>query len=74
MPECIDCIALDHASVSTSPHANLLLHSQAGINLGGTGEGHVEYYVCHACGTKWARSMARSEPDALWEHTTREFD
>lgn len=74
MPACPDCAALHKTSTFTSPHANLLLHSQAGINYGGTATGHVEYYVCHACGTKWARTVARSEPDAVWEHTDREFD
>lgn len=74
MPECADCAALNQAPVATSPHANLLLHSEAGINFGGTASGHVEYYVCHACGTKWERIVARSEPDAVWEHATREFD
>ncbi|HJV74196.1 MAG TPA: hypothetical protein VJ654_08255 [Noviherbaspirillum sp.] len=74
MPACPDCTALDKASASTSPHANLLLHSQAGINFGGTATGHVEYYLCNACGTKWARTVARSEPEAVWEHTDREFN
>lgn len=74
MPACPDCAELDKASVSTSPHANLLLHSQAGINFGGTATGHVEYYLCNVCGTKWERTVARSEPDAEWKHTDREFD
>lgn len=74
MSACPDCTALDKTPVSTSPHANLLLHSQAGINFGGTATGHVEYYLCNACGTKWARTVARSEPAAVWEHTDKEFD
>ena len=74
MPACSDCATLYQTPVSTSPHANLLLHSQAGINFGGTASGHVEYYVCHACGTKWERMVARSEPEALWEHTRRQLD
>lgn len=73
MPECADCAALNKAPVSTSPHASLLLHSQAGINFGGTATGHVEYYVCHACGTKWERNIARSEPDSVWGHTAKQF-
>jgi hypothetical protein len=74
MPECPDCIALNKAPVATSPHANLLLHSQAGINFGGTATGHVEYYICNACGAKWSRTMARSEPDAVWQHATKQLD
>lgn len=74
MPACRDCEALKNQPVSTSPHANLLLHSQAGINFGGTASGHVEYYLCHACGSKWERSIARSEPAAVWQHTSRPLD
>lgn len=74
MPPCTECVALYKTPVSTSPHANLLLHSDAGINFGGTATGHVEYYVCHACGMKWERSVARSEPDAVWEHTSKQFN
>jgi hypothetical protein len=74
MPECPDCAALNRAPASVSPHANLLLHSEAGINLSGTGLRHIEYYVCRICGAKWARSRARSEPDAKWEHTTKPLD
>ncbi|GAB3541997.1 hypothetical protein GCM10027343_13300 [Noviherbaspirillum agri] len=73
MPACPECTALFKAPAGTSPHANLLLHSQAGINYGGTASGHVEYYVCHACGSKWERTVARSEPDAVWQHTSREL-
>lgn len=71
MSDCADCAAMANAPVSTSPHANLLLHSQAGINFGGTATGHVEYYLCHACGAKWERSIARSEPDAVWRRTSK---
>lgn len=67
MPECADCAAMNRKPVSTSPHAKLLLDSEAGINFGGTATGRVQYYVCHACGTRWARNVARSEPDAVWE-------
>ncbi|HZW12926.1 MAG TPA: hypothetical protein VFF81_07020 [Noviherbaspirillum sp.] len=73
MAACPDCAALYKASVNTSPHANLLLHSQVGINYGGTASGHVEYYICHACGTKWERTLARSEPQAVWAHTSRQL-
>lgn len=68
MSDCADCIALYKQAASTSPHANLLLDSEANINFGGTATGRIQYYVCHACGRKWARNVARSEPDALWEH------
>ncbi len=71
MPACPACAALENAPAMTAPHANLLLHSQAGINFGATASGHVEYYVCHACGTTWERDVARSEPDALWKHASR---
>lgn len=71
MPECSACIALENASVDTSPHAKLLLHSQADINFGATGTGRADYYVCHECGTKWERDIARSEPYAVWKHTDR---
>jgi hypothetical protein len=74
MPACADCAALEQKSVAASPHANLLLHSQAGINFGGTATGTVEYYVCHACGMKWERTVARSEPDAVWKPTDRRLD
>jgi hypothetical protein len=29
--------------------------------------------VCHLCGTKWERDVARSEPDAVWKHTSRQL-
>jgi hypothetical protein len=74
MPECPACIALNNQPVLTSPHANLLLYSQAGINFGGTASGHVEYYVCHVCGAQWERDVARSEPNAVWQHATRPLD
>lgn len=74
MAECADCRALAGRNVVVSPHAGLLLHSQAGINFGGTASGHVEYYVCHACGARWERTVARSEPDAVWRHTARALD
>lgn len=73
MTECPDCQALNGAPAVTSPHANLLLHSDAAINFGATATGRVEYYVCHRCGTKWERVVARSEPDARWEHTRKEL-
>jgi hypothetical protein len=73
MADCTDCLALEGASVATSPHAHLLLHSEAPINFGATATGSVEYYVCHACAAKWARTRARSEPDAVWERTTKEL-
>jgi len=70
-PACPDCAALDHAPVAVAPHANLLLHSETGINFGGTASGQVAYYVCHACGGQWMRTLARSEPDAHWAHADR---
>lgn len=73
-PECSACAALENAPVSTSPHANLLLHSQAGINFGATASGHADYYVCHECGTQWERDLARSEPGATWKHPERPLD
>ena len=74
MAQCADCQALEGKNVVESPHAALLLHSQAGINFGATATGHVEYYVCHTCGAKWERTVARSEPDAVWRHTDRPLD
>lgn len=71
---CPDCLALDGANVSVAPHARLLLHSDAGINFGATASGHVEYYVCNACGMKWERIQARSEPDATWRHTAKNLE
>lgn len=71
---CPDCLALDGANVSVSPHATLLLHSEAGINFSATASGHVEYYVCNTCGTKWERIRARSEPDAQWKHTEKPLE
>lgn len=64
---CPACLALDKANVSVSPHASLLLESDAGINFGATATGHVEYYVCNLCGMRWERIRARSEPDAVWK-------
>lgn len=74
MPDCPDCAALENASTVTSPHANLLLHSQAEINFGATSTGRAEYYVCHVCGAKWERDVARSEPDARWKRASKPFD
>ncbi|RZI41959.1 hypothetical protein EGT07_15235 [Herbaspirillum sp. HC18] len=74
MPDCHDCLALEGANTSVSPHANLLLHSDAGINFGATTTGHVEYYVCHACGAKWERVRARSEPEATWRRTEKPLE
>lgn len=69
MALCSACESLENAPVSTSPHAELLLHSEADINFGATATGVAQYYVCHACGTRWERDVARSEPDAVWKHT-----
>lgn len=74
MPDCADCLALDGTNVSNSPHANLLLHSEAGINFGATATGRMEYYICHVCGARWEREQARSEPDAVWQHTSKPLD
>ncbi len=71
MTECADCAALENASDNTSPHANLLLHSEVNINFGATASGVEQYYVCHACGTQWERDVARSEPDAVWKRTSK---
>ena len=71
MTQCADCAALENAPVATSPHANLLLYSEANINFSATATGVAQYYVCHACGTKWERDVARSEPDAVWKHTNK---
>ena len=68
MAECTDCAALENAPVGTSPHANLLLHSEANINFSATATGVAQYYICHACGTQWERDVARVEPDAVWKH------
>ncbi|MDQ9172115.1 hypothetical protein Q8A64_17015 [Oxalobacteraceae bacterium R-40] len=67
MSMCSDCRELENAPVSTSPHANLLLHSEADINFGATATGVAQYYVCNACGMKWERDVARSEPEAVWK-------
>ena len=72
--ECSACAALENAPVAASPHANLLLHSQANINFGATASGHAEYYVCHVCSTYWERDLARSEPNATWKHPERPLD
>jgi len=71
---CPHCLALNGANVSVSPHADLLLHSDAGINFGATASGHVEYYVCNACGMKWERVRARSEPDAEWRPSEKPLE
>lgn len=73
VPECPDCTALGNAPATRSPHAGLLLHSESNINFSGTASGRVEYYVCHLCGTKWEREIARSARDAVWRHTERQL-
>lgn len=73
MMECEDCAGLEGASALTSPHANLLLHSDALINYGATASGRIEYYRCNLCGTKWERVRARSEPEARWTRSNKEF-
>jgi hypothetical protein len=70
---CGDCAALENSPVSVSPHAGLLLHSEAPINFSATATGHVEYYVCHHCGAQWERTRARSEPDARWQRSSKEL-
>jgi len=74
MMECVDCAALEGANASTSPHANLLLHSDALINYGATASGRIEYYRCNRCGKKWERVRARSEPEARWVRSSKEFE
>jgi hypothetical protein len=71
MPVCKECLALEGANIVTSPHANLLLHSEAPINFGATATGRIEYYVCNVCGMQWERERARSEPEAIWQHSRR---
>jgi hypothetical protein len=68
MALCTACRELENAPVDTSPHANLLLHSEADINFGATAAGVAQYYMCNACGAQWERDVARSEPDAVWKH------
>jgi hypothetical protein len=68
MSACSACAALEGAPASKSPHANLLLYSEAEINFGATASGQAQYYVCHACGTAWERDVAYSEPNAVWKH------
>ena len=71
---CPNCLALGGANVSVSPHANLLLYSEAGINFWEKATGVAEYYVCHACGAAWERDLARSEPDAVWKPASRPLE
>lgn len=73
MIECEECARLDGTSTITWPHANLLLHSDTLINYGATASGHIEYYLCNRCGMKWERIRAKSEPEACWTHSTKEF-
>ncbi|HEY8607971.1 MAG TPA: hypothetical protein VIM12_12725 [Noviherbaspirillum sp.] len=74
MTPCPDCAALRDAPTSTSPHANLLLHSDVAINFSATATGRVEYYLCHRCGAQWERTRARSEPDATWRSSSKPLD
>ena len=74
MPPCPACVALEGAPVTTAPHVNLLLHSEAGINFWEKATGVAEYYLCHTCGAAWERDLARSEPDAVWKHASRPFE
>jgi hypothetical protein len=71
MPACPACAALNGMPADTSPHANLLLHSEAGINFGATATGTAEYYICNACGSAWERDRARSEPNAVWKPASK---
>jgi hypothetical protein len=71
MSTCSACQELENAPASASPHANLLLHSEVDINFGATATGVAQFYVCHACGTKWERDVARSEPHSAWKHATK---
>lgn len=71
---CVDCAAQANAPVAVSPHAKLLLHSEAPINFAGTATGHVEYYVCHECGMQWERTRARSEPSARWQRSSKPLE
>ncbi|RJF98518.1 hypothetical protein D3871_08350 [Noviherbaspirillum saxi] len=71
MSVCNECASLAGANTATSPHANLLLHSEAAINFGATATGRIEYYICNRCGTAWERERAKSEPQAVWRHSTR---
>jgi hypothetical protein len=71
MSPCPACVALEGAPVSTSPHANLLLYSETGINFWETATGLADYYICHECGTVWERDLAPSEPNLVWKHATR---
>lgn len=73
MADCEECQKIDGATAMTSPHAQLLLHSDALINYGATASGRIEYYRCNNCGAKWERVRAKSEPDARWSHTNKEF-
>lgn len=74
MPPCSACAALDGAPVSTSPHANLLLYSETGINFWEKATGLADYYICHECATVWERDLARSEPNAVWKHASRPLE
>lgn len=71
MSECTACAALENMPTTSSPHANLLLHSQVDINYGATATGNAQYYICRECGTEWERDVARSEPDAVWKHPSK---
>ncbi len=73
MNECEDCARLFGTNATTSPHANLILHSDALINYGATASGRIEYYRCNRCGAKWERIRARSEPEARWTYTSKEL-
>lgn len=73
MTDCEDCTSLDGANATASPHANLLLHSDALINYGATASGRIEYYLCNRCGAKWERVRARSEPEARWMRSSKDF-
>lgn len=74
MVECDACRALDGSPAASSPHANLLLHSEAPINFGATASGHIEYYICHLCGKQWQRVRARSESGAVWQAAEKPLD
>lgn len=74
MHPCPACVDLEGAPVSTSPHANLLLYTETGINFWEKATGLADYYICHECGTVWERDLARSEPDAVWKHASRPLE
>lgn len=67
MSKCEQCLALDGALSEIEPHRALKNSESRKIRGAyGMASGHVEFYTCSACGTKWGRDCDRKDKGASW--------